>query len=141
MKLFLALCLSAAVLLPLQAAEKKSAKEKEEEAVRLEAQRLMTSAQGGRIPIIGKLNVAKELAEDAKPFPKVVGLVSGKDGNGYPILVLMKGMYDQLTPYNLKDVTLMGKLIDRGDKGKVYAIDEIVLAPAPPPTRRKRGGL
>jgi len=147
MKHVLILFLSAACICSLHAAEKKagsdkkSAAEKEEEAVRAEAQRLMSGAQTGRLTLSGTLTVAKDLAEDAKPFPKLIGLVAGRDGNAYPIMVLMKGLYQQLAAYDRKEVTVMAKLIDRGEKGKFYAVDEMVLAPAAPEVRRKRGGL
>jgi len=116
-------------------------KKTEEEQLREDAVNSISQAGTGRTPIMGKFSLAPDEVASDTPLPKVIGYISDKGGGGYPVMVATKSLVNLLTSYDRKDVTLMGKILDKGDKGKWLVVDEIAVSPAGPVIRRKKGGL
>ncbi|HYG73939.1 MAG TPA: hypothetical protein VEK08_02945 [Planctomycetota bacterium] len=123
-----------------EAGQNKVDPEKEEEALRQEIIDTMGKANSGRIPVKGKFSLLPEEVASAKPLPKVIGYIS-EGGGAYPVMVLNAAFLTVLSAYDKKEVTLMGKIIDKADKGKWLVADEIAAPPGAPVLRRKRGGL
>jgi hypothetical protein len=138
--LFLILCF----LVPaLALAESESEKKKKaEEAMRLEAKALAEAVQehSSLVSLQGRFTVAKELAGDDKPLPKVIGYLSA-DGTAYPVMVNQPSILAMLLGMDGKDVTVSGRIMDKGDQGKFIIATAVIVPSAGPQVRRKRGGL
>jgi hypothetical protein len=125
------------------AAAKKDDPKQQEEALRQEAKTLINDVgpNSARQPVTGQFQMLPDEVANDKPFPKVIGVIA-KDGAAVPVMAVQKSMIDQLTRYDRKDVTLMGKYLDKGDKGKWLIVDEVIVpSTGGPVVRRKRGGL
>jgi hypothetical protein len=118
--------------------KKKLTKEEEEEALRTEATSLVGTK--GRETLAGQFAYLKDEVANGKPLPKVIGYVNG-GGAAYPIMVSNQTLLARLKDYDRKDVTLMGKYLDKGEKGKWFVADEMPERPGGAVIRRKRGGL
>jgi hypothetical protein len=139
----LVVCALTFVSLESHAAAKKDDPKQQEEAIRQEAKTLINDVgpNSARLPVTGQFQILPDEVANDKPLPKVVGLIS-KDGAAVPVMAVQKSMIEQLTRYDKKDVTVMGKYLDKGDKGKWLVVDEVIVPSAGGPViRRKRGGL
>lgn len=117
-------------------------KKKSEEAMRQEAKALAEAVQdhGNMVSVQGRFTVAKELADDDKPLPKVIGYLSA-NGTVYPVMVSQPSILAMLLGLDSKDVTVSGKIMDKGDQGKFLIATSVIVPSAGPQVRRKRGGL
>jgi hypothetical protein len=137
------ICALTIMCLESHAAAKKDDPKQQEEAIRQEAKTLINDVgpNSARLPVTGQFQILPDEVANDKPLPKVVGLIS-KDGAAVPVMALQKSMIEQLTRYDKKDVTVMGKYLDKGDKGKWLIVDEVIVpSTGGPAVRRKRGGL
>jgi hypothetical protein len=99
-----------------------------------------TEAEGKKSTIMGVFTLLRESVGDGKPLPKVIGFVT-QQNFPYQVVVTEQALLDQLVALDKKPVRLSGKLVDGGEKGKFLIAEGMIDADAPPPTRRKRGGL
>ena len=99
-----------------------------------------TEAEGKKSTLSGVFTLLRESVGDGKPLPKVIGFVT-QQNFPYQVIVTEQALLDQLGALDKKPVRLSGKLVDGGDKGKFLIAEGMIDADAPPPTRRKRGGL
>jgi hypothetical protein len=99
-----------------------------------------TEAEGKKSTLSGVFTLIRESVGDGKPLPKVIGFVT-QQNFPYQVVVTEQAFMDQLVALDKKPVRLSGKVVDGGDKGKFLIADGLIEADAPPPTRRKRGGL
>lgn len=138
MMVFSAIPAASAATAKKETAEEKKAKEEEE--TRLDAQKLISDA--GRKPVSGKVAmITDDPTLAAKPFPKVVAQLAKSDGTVLPVMVPGKDILDQLVRSDKRQITVMGTILDKKDKGLFLIIDEIAAAPALPAVAplRKRG--
>jgi len=128
-----------AVALAASAEEKKK---KAEEAMRQEAKALAEAVQehSNLVSVQGRFTVASELAADDKPLPKVIGYLSA-DGGAYPVMVNQPSILALLLGMDSKDVTVSGRIMDKGEQGKFLIATSVIIPSAGPQVRRKRGGL
>jgi len=117
---------------------KKLTKEEEEAALRQEATSLVGAK--GRETLTGQFSFLSDEVNNGKPLPKVIGYVNG-GGAAFPVMATNQTLVGRLKDYDRKDVTLMGKFLDKGEKGKWFVADEMPERPGGPVIRRKRGGL
>lgn len=122
----------------------KDDEKKKEEELRQEVRKLVAGTIGkegeGILSLQGKFSLAREQATDSKPFPKMVGYISATEGV-LPVIAPAADILAILAGFDRKDVTVSGKLLDKGDQGKFFVASEVVLPPAAPVARKKRGGL
>ena len=145
--LSMALFCLAAPFAALRAGESAEAKKKKEaeEAFRKQALDLVSAKVGvkegeGILSVDGRFTMTKDQARDDKPPPKVVGYIASK-GAAFPVIAPTLAVINALSGFDGKDVTLSGKILDKGDEGKFLVVSEVILPPSPPPLKRKRGGL
>ncbi|MCY3019084.1 MAG: hypothetical protein NTW87_08655 [Planctomycetota bacterium] len=138
--LLLAVFATSAVCAATDSAEEK--RKKEEEALRQDALAASVKiGEGERLPASGKFALARDLINDGKPLPKVIGYLSSK-GTVYPVMVTTQDLLNALTQYDNKDVNLTGAILDKGDKGKFFVATDLSVPQELAPTmKRKRGGL
>jgi hypothetical protein len=99
-----------------------------------------TEAEGKKSTLSGVFTLLRESVGDGNPLPKVIGFVT-QQNFPYQVIVTEQALLDQLVALDKKPVRLSGKLVDGGDKGKFLIAEGMIDADAPPPSRRKRGGL
>ena len=123
------------------AGEKKVDPKKQEEMIREEALSLLTGDKVHREPVTGIFRAAPDQIASDKPLPKVVGVLVHK-GNALPLMVNQKATLDYLERNAGREVTVMAKILDKGDQGKWLVADEVVKPAGGGATLiRKRGGL
>ena len=94
-----------------------------------------------RSSISGKFRLNREALNDGKPLPKVIGMLTEKGGLTYFLIVEDKGFIEVLTASDGKNMTLCGKVARIEEEGAFMMVDSKITRPAPPTSRRKRGGL
>jgi len=136
----LVLCLTVPALALAESDSEK--KKKKEEALRQEAKAVTENAQvqSTSVSLHGKFSVAKELAGDDKPLPKVVGYLA-TDGVLYPVMVAQPAALGTLLSCDNKDISVTGKVLDKGDDGKFLVVITVIFPSGTPQAKRKRGGL
>jgi len=119
--------------------DKASGQEKEaaEAAAEEEAEKKLDEMDSKRsVTLTGRFSRDALAPEDTPPG--VVGVFSATDGNLYLVKLADQGMLKLLCSYDKKDVTLAGKLRNKGK----YLIVETVIAGEPKPLPRvKRVGI
>ncbi|MGD0093565.1 MAG: hypothetical protein ABSE73_26955 [Planctomycetota bacterium] len=115
---------------------------KKEDSIRQEAKTLAQTVQteDNSVSLHGHFSVEKEMAENNKPLPKVVGYLSA-GGEIYPVMVAQPAALGTLLSFDNKDVSLTGKILDKGDDGKFLIVTTVVIPAGAPPAKKKRGGL
>jgi hypothetical protein len=136
------LLIAFASLSAVQAAEKKAqSKEQQEEVIRQEALALIFGTDINRESVTGVFEPSPDEIANTKPLPKVVGVLVQK-GTAQYLMVNQKATLEYLIQHKSKEVTLMAKCLDKGDKGKWLIADEVVQPSGGGATViRKRGGL
>jgi hypothetical protein len=129
----------------LAASKAEEKQKKEEEELRKEALGLVDgSAIGkegeGMFSAFGRFAVARELVADGKPFPKLIGYLRAREGT-LQVMVASDAMLNHISGCDGKDVTLTGKILDKGDRGKFFVVTDVIMPPPPAEGRKKRGGL
>lgn len=118
-------------------------KKKAEEALREEAAALATTIQQPEslISLRGRFTLAKELAVDDKPLPKVVGYISSS-GVVYPVMAPQRTALDTLAGLDHTDVSISGRILDKGDQGLFFVVTTInISSGVAPRAMKKRGGI
>ena len=130
--------LSAAV----SAAEKDNKKKTPEEKLKEQIDQKLAGNADSWLPKVGKFHFSPDDAGNDKPLPKVIGTLDDVQGGTFPVMVFEKNTIDLLKTQDNKQVNLMGKLVDGGDKGMIWLTNgPLVASGGAPPARRKRGGL
>jgi hypothetical protein len=132
--LLLCCCLAAVPSFCGEDDDKKSPEEKLAE----EARGLMSGDK--RESIRGLFQLMPE-SQDDKPFPKVVGILSQK-GVVYQIMIIEKEIRERLKIHDKTEITLLGRILNKGDQGAYFITDEVYQQNAlGPKAKKKRGGL
>ncbi|HYG73952.1 MAG TPA: hypothetical protein VEK08_03010 [Planctomycetota bacterium] len=135
--MIVALCLPGGV----HAAEKGHDPKQQEEMMRQEARGLLLGTDINREPVSGRFHASQDDIANDKPLPKLVGVLVHK-GVSIPLLVNQKSTIEFLMRNNGNEVTLMGKYLDKVEKGRWLIADEVVQSSGGGARIiRKRGGL
>lgn len=110
-----------------------------EEKLREEAQKLL--GEGEKRESIRGVMQLMPATQDEKPYPKVVGILSQK-GVVFQIMIVEKEILARLKVHDRTDITLLGRILNKGDQGFFFIADEVYQENAlGPRAKKKRGGL
>ena len=110
-----------------------------EEKLRDEARKLL--GEGEKRESIRGLYRSMPGDQDEKPYPKVVGILSQK-GVVYQVMIVDKEIRERLNSHDKTEITLLGRVLNKGDQGVFFITDEVYQENAlGPRAKKKRGGL